>query len=240
MRESPINLLAARWYIEEGRSAMEGGALNERTLRRLPFALASACLVTGALGLAMTFSERADLIPYQPVDYSLLSQAPAPSGPSSGAPGSALDGLAPESQFVANLVEEPPAPVVPAPAAPRVSAAAAPSSGLAVVAAVPATPTAEPGGVVLDAEPPPVPETPEAVSPAPASNSRPSTVSTLTVGTGTSLPSYGSRSPSANPDTPSQTDSQPTPTVSPTQKAPTPTATPTQSPSKGKGNSKKD
>lgn len=219
---------------------MEGGGLNERTLRRLPFVLAGVCLATGAFGLAMTFSERTALVAFEPVDYSLMVQDPSPPGPTSTAPGSALDRLQPESELMAAVTEEPAAPVFTAPPAARASAASAGgSTALAVVPAIPVTPPAEDPGVVLGSEPPPVPEAPAAVPAAPTSNSRPG-VSIVTANTGTSLPAYDSRLPSANDDraAPSQTNrQQATPTATPAQQQKaTPTATP---PSKSKGNSNK-
>jgi hypothetical protein len=222
---------------------MEGGRLSERTLRRLPFALAAVCLATGAVGLAMTFNERTLLVPYQPIDYELRLQAPATAGPVGHAPGADLDGLSPEPEFVAAVTEEQVAPAVPvASTAPRISAAAAGGSGsLAVVQAVPAaaTPKPEDPGVVLDATPPAGPEEPEAVPAAPTSSSKPG-VSVVTTNTGASLPAYGSRSPgglSRDQDAPAQTDRSASPTVSPTTAKPT--ATPTVTPAKSNGNSKK-
>jgi len=211
---------------------MEGGAIGERTLRRLPFALAAACLATGALGLAFTLHERTLLVPYQPVGYADAVREPDTKRKGGEAPGSLLDGLTPESQFVAEVAETP-AVVAPAPAPARVSAAAAPSGGLAVVPAVPATPPEDTGGAVLDSEPPAVPRAADASAPAPApaSNSRPP-VSVLSVETGTSLPSYGSRSPDTNQDRPSATDNKPAPTATPTQAPPPPANTPAATPTK--------
>ena len=108
---------------------MEGGDLNERTLRRLPFVLAGACLAMGALGLAMTAGQRTLLVPFEPIDYSLMVQDSTPSGPTmSGAPGAALEQLQPEAQYVAVLTEKPgavPDPVFTIPQANRTS----PTSG---------------------------------------------------------------------------------------------------------------
>lgn len=221
---------------------MEGGALSHKTLRRLPVALAAVCLATGAVGLAMTFQERTSLVPFEPIDYSLVVREPTTAGPSLDAPGADLDALTPQTEFVAAIVEEPEAPVVvsePPPA--RASAAGVnPGGGLVAVPAVPVEP-AEPEepGAVLDAEPPPVPEAPQAAPP-PAAPSPGANKSVLTVGTGATLPSYTRSAPKDVATPPAQTNRQPaTPTVSPTQKQATPTATPVTPSSKGKGNSKK-
>jgi hypothetical protein len=204
---------------------IEGG-MNQRARGRTTFALAALCLGTGAAGLFATFVEsRVPVVPFEPIDYSVLRVQETEAGPGQGAPGSTLDGLNPEAELVATVTEEATAPPVAPTNSARVSAAGSVggASGLAVVPAVPVTPPDD-AGVVLDAEPPETPATVAAAPPAApsANNSAPPRASVIRAETGTTLPYAAGPSNKAKDDK----DNVSGPSVT-NQRVVTPTATPT-------------
>ncbi len=216
---------------------IEGG-MNQRARGRATFALAALCLGTGAAGLfATVVQSRVPVVPFEPIDYSMLRVQETEAGPGQSAPGSMLDGLNPEVELVATVTEEAaaPPPVAPTNSA-RVSAAGSVggASGLAVVPAVPVTPPND-AGVVLDAEPPATPETAVAAPPAApsANNPAPPRASVIRAETGTTLPYAAGPTNKSNDDKdnvsgPSVTNQKvATPTASPAKAKATPTATPT-------------
>ena len=197
-------------------------SLNRTTKRRAPLALAAACLLTGAAGLMVTFERPHTLVPFEPVDYALLSpsELPGEQPTANSAPGGVLDGLQPGDALVA-VIEAPTEAPVEAPVSARVSAA----GGVGAAGAVPVTPitpvpTPEETAVADATPPPPTPEAPQAVAPptGPSTGAPSQKVMTVQNGSGVQIIGGGASISTNKGTAPSATDSK--------KSAPTPTATP--------------